>query len=369
MEFVFNAEQAATYNQVVQTGTTEDFELYIRVGDAGLTPANAHLRGQSSLWCDRLSYTIELEGAGRHLFPDSRTDEFYLISMCNDDRYIQTYTANQILTQLGLFDLRHRYVELKVSGGTHGVYLLMEKMREELVRDHSRVQTVMRRRYTGSGPSFATTFMETKYGDPTLGLDALYKSVSTDLAAMPQHMDVDQYLRFLALMTAYQNGDHVDEIFVTGVEQTPPGGPPSTWFSITAWDNDDLFSDCHNSGSFAYADPNELVYCAEADTDYMLMADPEMYARYVDILEDLLLNRVTPADFEAAVQNTSDALMPLLAKPGISAAMVEMLEDNPAAADPDVAQADVQAHLDELVANYTARHALLLERIDTYRNQ
>ena len=63
----------------------------------------------------------------------------------------------------------------------------------------------------------------------------------------------------------------------------------------------------------------------------------------------------------------SAAIMLYLAQPHVTEAMVVLLESNPAAADPKVAQQDVQNTLDEMSAAYAARHQLLLDRIAANR--
>lgn len=361
LEMVFDKDQQAIYDEIDANNSEADFELSVRIGDQGLAPATAHLRGYSSLGCARHSYTLQLDGAGRHFMPDSRTDEFYLISMCRDDRYIQAHTANQLMAELGVFALKFRYVEVRLGDETNGVYLMLEKMREELVRDHSRVDGVLRRR--GS-----STF-EVKYGSETDPFYSLYENASEDLGVVDEVIDLDQYLRFLALMTAYRNGDHIDEIFMTAVEQASPDGPPTSWFTMSGWDNDDLFSDCHFGGVNAFDDRNGLIYCAESSLDHMLMSDPVMYDRYVDTLETLLLDEVPPARFDEALDVTEAALLPFLADPAIAEAMIEIQWDNPGASDPAIAQQDVQEHLDEMSALYAARHQLLLDRIAIYRGR
>ena len=134
-----------------------------------------------------------------------------------------------------------------------------------------------------------------------------------------------------------------------------------------AWDNDDLFSDCHYEGRFAFVDPNDLVYCAEATIDHALLADPVVYSRYVDILEDVLRNRVPPERFDAATEATAGEILPILARDGVSAALVRLVEDNPGAVDPAEAQRDVSAKLEALRGLYRSRHGVLLERIGVYR--
>ncbi len=363
IEFVFDGTQRGVYDDRVANLSKADFDLSVRFDDSEVVVAGAHLRGKGTLGCERNSFTLALDGPARHLLPASRTDEFYLISMCADDRYVQQYTANQLLAELGLFPLQFRYVELLIDGQTRGVYLLLEKPREELVRDSTGVHDVMRRRFNSNPPD---DYFESKYSSGEYDAAAVYDSASAG-ANLTEYIDLEEYLRFLALMTAYQNGDYIDEIWVVASEQGLAGGTTGLWFQMMAWDNDDLFSECHYSGNHAFTDSYGLIYCAEAAIDHFLLGDPMMYAHYVDVLEDVLLRKVPPERFDVAVAATELAIMPLLSRPGVSAAMVRLVNDNPGAADPVEAARDVAASLVGLSDAYRARHTLLLERIAAYR--
>jgi hypothetical protein len=222
----------------------------------------------------------------------------------------------------------------------------------------------MRRRFETNPP---TDYFESKFSTGLFDAAALYAAAATaDIASMQDEISLDPYLRFLALMTAYQNGDYIDEIWVTASEQRL-AAKQGLWFETMAWDNDDLFSECHYSGQFAFVDPNALVYCAEATIDHLLLADPAIYTRYVDILEDLLLREVPPERVDAAADATEAAILPILARDGVSAAMVRLVEENPEAIDPAEAQRDVSAKLADLRDSYRSRHAELLARIAAYR--
>ncbi len=364
IELVFTDAERGVYDQRVSSLSKSDFDLSVRLDGGAQIAASAHLRGKGTLGCERKSYTLTLAGPSRHLLPASRTDEFYLLSMCADDRYVQQYTANQLMKELGLYPLEFRYIEVVLDGQNQGVYLLLEKPREELVRDGSGVHSVMRRRFISSPPE---EFFESKFDTGEFDAETMYGAASSDKTSLAEQIDLEQYLHFLALMTAYQNGDYIDEIWVVASEQRLADDTASLWFETMAWDNDDLFSECHYTGRFAFVDENELVYCAEAAIDSALLSDPILYSRYVDVLESVLEEHVTPDRFDAAVDATEVAIMPILSKAGVSAAMVRLIADNPGAIDPEEAKRDVAAKLESLRSQYRQRHSLLLDRISAYR--
>lgn len=364
LELVFSTGERQIYEERVAALSKSDFAVSIRLG-IGKTPvpASAHLRGKGTLGCLRKSYTLEIDGPARFLLPDSRSDEYYLLSMCADDRYVNQYTANQLMAELGLFSLKFRYVTLSLDGESKGVYLLLEKPREELVRDNSRVRAVIRRRFAPPDEQFEFKYNEL---DPGKVVDE-YNSILDDLVNANKIVDVDQYLLFLAMMTVYQNGDYIDEIWLIATESVKQDGATGNWFEMMAWDNDDLFTECHYTGRYAFVDPNELVHCAESKLGHALLSNPDMYARYVDVLEDLLVNKVPPSRFDEAVKKTSDSILPIFDDARISGAMVRLVADVPSAAEPEFAKLELTQKLDELSGKYRARHQLLLTRIAAYR--
>jgi hypothetical protein len=368
-DLLFSDEQRAVYQERVAAGSKEEFELSVRLADDEQPiAASAHLHGKGTLGCDRKSYTLTLDGPGRHLFPDAYDDELFLIAMCADDRYLQLYTSYQLLAELGLFPLRFRYVELTLDGEERGVYLLIEKSDDVLERESSRVSAVLRRRFDAPGDHME---VEKATGDPAAASgawDAFQRQLAglagdQLVAVAAERIDLDGFLTWVAVMTAFHNGDYVDEILATATDARAPGGAVPEYWSFTAWDNDDLFSDCHYSGKFAIVDPNELLYCVEGELEKILFADPVAYARYAARLGDVL-DRLTPERVQQALDQTGAALLPWFERADICSAMTELLDDNPGASDPAEAQRDIREHLDLLRDEYESRRLFLQERLD-----
>ena len=375
IDFVFTADQRLVFDQRVAGINLEDFDLSVRLG-AGedLVVATAHLHGQGSLYCERKSYTVNLAGPlVRYLLPESAVNEFHLISMCSDNRYIELHTANQISQTLGVYPLKFRYVEVRLDGVTSGVYLLVEKTLEELRRDNSAARSVLRRRI--APPDDYVEVKWARNGDNQAAIDAMDGFITeisalsgTQLeAAMEARIDVDQYLTFIAAQTIWHNGDYVDEAFYVSTDTLDATGTAGDFYETMGWDADDLFSDCHYGGNYAFVDPNQIAYCAEAAIDLVILGDALMYGRYVDKVEELLLTRLTIADFSAALETTRADILPWFARADICAAMVRLLQENPGAIDPAVAQADISWSIDNLDNAFASRHALLLARIAAYR--
>ena len=135
IEFNFTTEQRLIHDQFVAEKDKSDFNLSVKVGDRSPAEATAHLRGGTSLNCERKSYTVNLAGDVQQRFlSGAASDEFHLISMCKDDRYHQQYTGNQLAATLGLFPLQFGLVELLLDGQTRGVYLLLEKTKRRFYK-------------------------------------------------------------------------------------------------------------------------------------------------------------------------------------------------------------------------------------------
>lgn len=373
IDFELTPAQWDVYQQRLADGSKDDFALSVRAWDDGpAVTATAHLRGQGSFWCERRNYALDLDtNAKRHWMPGAATDEFYLLSMCLDDRYVRAYTVYQLYARIGVFPLEFRFVELRLNGQSRGVYLLLEKPTEALVDDDARVRAVIRR-----GFAAGSTFPDVKYTSTTVPeAEAAYASLLSELslpsgaglsAALDDRLDGRGYLALLAMNSLLENGDYVDESWLSSTEHVHADGTIGDWYAFVGWDPDDAFSACHYGGGYAYADPYALAYCAESEIDEIVLRDPVTYARYVDVLE-ALSSEITPAVFADAADATAADLSYYLQQPGIAAAMTELVQANPAAVDPLVAQAEIQAAVSGLEASFQARRQLLIDRVAEYQ--
>lgn len=364
------ATQKATFNEEL---AKSDFTTQVRLapGQPAIL-ATAHLRGNGTLSCERKSYTLQLTGPARHLLPDSASDEFYLISMCDDRAYMYSSTAYDLFNG-DLFSLRHRLVEFVIDGKSKGIYRLMEKAREGIVRDHARVSTVMRRDY----PSETEDIFEVAYpttGDLTAPVTR-YAEFAAQIAplegdalieALRGKLDLDLYLRWLASQSILQSGDYVDEAYFIGVEQADGKGQIGEAYRVMPWDPEG-YTACHGGGKMAYVDPHQMVYCAESRLDHKLLADPKVYALFVAKLEEAMDGALAPGRVAAALARTRDALQARLTDPTICAAMIELRSLDSRYADCAVARGLIAARADALRTAYDNRRALLIDKIAVYR--
>lgn len=364
-------EQRAVYDQRTAAGSKEDFVTTVTLGGSGPIAATAHLRGQSSLGCPRKSFTVNLAGGrARRLAPGATEDKFHLISLCLDDRYYKLMLSNRIMGPLGIYPLDVRFVRLRIAGANAGVYLFIEDVTDTLISERVATGAVIRRRFDPEDKP-----EDVKH--PPAGADAdaalaAYESLAALvdseppealLVALSERIDLDNYLRWLALMTFLQNGDYVDEAFFFGSTEAAGG----LYFRHLGWDSDDLLASCHHGGKFALQDPFGILYCAEADLDHALLASPEVYARFVDHLELLMTDTLAPGTLAALLDGVRAELFAVLADDDTAAAMVELVEKNPAASTAVGAQADIAANMEAFLATVEQRRAELTAKIAAYR--
>lgn len=364
------ATQAATFNEPL---ARSDFETQVRLAPGQPTVlALAHLHGQSSLRCERKSYTIQLTGPVRYLLPDSAADEYTLISMCDDLAYVYAPTAFALFGE-DLSPLKRRYVELVVDGQTRGIYLLFEKSREELVRDNGRTQSVMRRQYpVGTNDVFEVLY---DIKDDLLAPAARWRTFITQItplvgdplvAALREQMDLDHYLRYLAYQSIFRSGDYIDELYFYGVEQANGLGGTTETYRVMAWDPEG-YSTCHSNGANSFQDVNNMVYCAEGRLDFKILADAKIYALFVQKLEETINGALARDRFVAQLDQTKTELQGRLMVPAICAAMTELQKINAGAADCAIARSVIEARASAILAAYDARRTYLLMQIATYR--
>lgn len=374
VEIVFSPSERQTYDARHAANDATPFTGSLRTEpDGALAPIEANFRGQSSLACARKNFSINLDGSDpRHVIHGTGSDEFYLISMCLDDRYVNQTNADALLERFGMWRLAFGLVELRIDGVSAGVYLYVEDVGEEPAREFSRARAVVRRRTDiDNKPAEVKWSYDDDDGAALARYDAFVAQVQALSGSeleeyLESTFDLDLYLRWMALMSILRNGDYIDEVHFVAVEGTRPDGSVGDFYTLQTWDPDDIFSDCHHTGRFAVVDPNELLYCAEGLIDHAMFDEPGLYRRYVEALEQMLAE-LTPEIFEATTSATLASLTRIFEGADVRAAMVELLSANPAATDRDVAVGELSSATQTLVADYTARRTFLLDKVAAWR--
>lgn len=360
----FTAAERAVYDQLYATSSDEVFTTSVTLGLGTPIPTEAHFHGAGSLACQRKSLSIHLDGPRRRLMPEAADDRFLLISMCLDNRYFGQVWGQRLMASLGLFPSRSRYVRLRIDGENRGVYLMVQRPEDVLRTDDAGVVSVIRRRYDIKGEP-----AEVKYPDEPPASDAaratydelasiaMTAPVASIAPELDARMDLDAYLRWVALNTLLHNGDYIDEAFFYASAED------NAWFHrVMGWDLDDLFEDCHAGGADAITDPCGLTYCTEAQIDQALVRSPEVYQRYLAAL-GAILEALPPEKLASTMNAVRDDLWDVLNDDETSAALTEMVKENPGAVSLSVARADIGSHMDTMLAAAVARHEELKNKL------
>ncbi len=342
--------------------TKEDWTLAVSL-DPSQKPveAKAHFRGQNALFCGRKSYTVNLSGKDARFFGEgSGSDEFYLIAMCQDPSLFHGYLADTFYSQYGLFPLRFRYVELLLNGETQGLYLMMEKRKEELQRDSARLRGIVRRKYEGM------TSPEVDYAvnNERSMLKAYRNTVArnVDDEDLPQHlrelMDMDHYFQWMAINSILENADTLDECFFVSTESMDASGLPTDYFRMMSWDPEDIQGVCP-SGNL-HRNDFDLTFCQESTIERKIINHPQLFRAYVDILRQVL-GEITPEKYQALLDQIRSELFPLLERDGVARAM-----QIPETEDAQSLQRKILEAMEQSMEKFEARRSALEDGIQEY---
>lgn len=369
ISFELTDSQMAVYETKFAALDKTDMDLTVTLGDAAPIIAEAHFRGQSSLDCERKSFTVNLKGGeGRRLAPGIANDEFYLIGQCLDDGYFRQLFANAFYREHALFPLGHRLVELTINGESLGAYMLLEKPDETLPGDHLALEGVIRRRFDPEDKPEDVKFPK----DEAAAQEVLaaYKEVTalveTESAgaladALDARVDLDRHLLYLAFQAVMKNGDYVDEAYFYGVREGEDPEVP-LYFRPMGWDSDDLFSPCHHQGKHATPDPHGVAFCVEGDLELAIYADGDVYERFAEHVETLLTQTLTPEIVAQRVGAVRDELFSVLDEEPACVAMVEV-----GAPDCATLQAHIEGRMSDFLTKVQQRNDELLDALSVWR--
>ena len=375
VDFFFTDAEWTEYGRRIERSNRSDFSLSVRMGEhRESVRATAHLRGSGSFGCARRNYTLNLYGKRpRFASLDSVTDEFYLLSLCLDHGYVRQHTVLKLWSRLGLFPLQLRYVELTLNGRSQGVYLLVEKL-DRIRFSRSGLRALLRRNFRFVKPVVEVKYSRTGEQEARSDYEKTFEefaglSGEPLVARFRELMNLDQYLLWLASNALLQNGDYVDELWLLAEDNPTPQARARPYYTFFAWDPDDVFNPCHRDGRYAFRDPYELTYCAEAEWDHILLGDPVGYALYVDVLKDLIETRLKPRIFDEILRETSDALLPFMARENVASAMVELFPSGNGSPESDraTAEATIRDAVRRLSQSFERSSSVLEERIARYR--
>jgi len=367
-----NEEEKAIYDEFHEASSKEEMSAHLRFGPSDPMEANIHFRGRGSVKCERKSFNVNLKGSEEHrMTSKTGTDRFVLISLCKDYGYFHQILANTLYKEFGVFPLESRMVRLRINGENEGLYLLLDLPSSKLMQDHSSIATIIRRRLDFEDEqedikfpdeADAQAIAQSKYD--ALAETVLLADADELLSELSTKMDIDGYLRWMALNTFLRSGDYVDEAYFYASKEAEG----QWYFRMHGWDADDLFSPCHISGKHALIDPHEILYCAEGDLDDGLLSSPVFYDRFIDHLEFVLTEGITEEHFEETLSKIRDEMWTLFSDDETAKAMVILNNIHSEADTKEGIRAVIDAIMESRIEESIYRRELLLEKIATYRS-
>lgn len=265
----------------------------MRLDGQALSGNTLKVRGKSSLDYRRKSFTVDLDGWASIAIGDTIQDlgKFYLISMSMDRNYFRNRFSFMCLRELGLFPLDHNYVELMINGQPEGLYLMMERPDDYVLKERGAAY-LMRRTYGEQiddfevGDEVGLRTQKAFNRQYSQIIDLCYTLEGEALAdALDERLALDAYMRWLAFNYWVKNGDYTDEVFFYAT-----GAPDSARLHPLAWDYDDIFANNPHEGRAVREERlgDRLIFSSESVLDQTIALDPILYRRYLKVLRQVL---------------------------------------------------------------------------------
>lgn len=285
------------------TATTPDMEKHLCMLEYQGYSYNdvlVSLHGISTLFTRRHSYNVNFTHSQCFIIDSMAMPFFYLISMANDPGYLESLLGYTILSDLQLFIPYFTAVEVLINNQTQGMYLLIERTADAVLRKQNDIEFVMRR---SNDDDYTIEYYLPKNSQKTLtrgdyilahqSLYTLHEIYSQErlYQELSCRMAINGYMQWLAVNTFLQNGDYNDEVFFYAFPALNSEETMQPFFRISAWDYDDLFMPPH----WGLSIPGSLVYCNQNTLDEAIAKDAFLYSKFLALFRDLLGNTLTEA--------------------------------------------------------------------------
>jgi len=276
-------------------------------------------RGQSTLMYKRKSLNIKLysKATFRHGEREESLKKFYLLSLSMDKYYCRNRFAFEMMDTLGLFKLFYAFCELRINGGSEGIFLILEQP-EDWALKGQKSPLILRRGYDhnidkikaekGSGRNGAREYLDYY----KLMYKSLKKYEGEELhQELLKYIDLDFYMRWLAFNFLIHNGDYSDEVFFYF-------DPHGNRFRIIPWDYDDILAASPHEGEARRNKylGDKLIFSSEDLLDKKIASDPFLYGVYLNRLKEVL-ETLSPETMKQAIEHTYAELYPYYSDPEI----------------------------------------------------
>lgn len=271
------------------------------------------LRGRSSMNFARKSFSVKLnnkitvtKNGEIHKFK-----KFNLISLSMDKNYYGNKVAFDLMSRLELFNLYYAFTEVIVNDKTQGIYLMVQKPKNYAFKQEN-ANFMLRRDYENKIKKTYSlgedTSLNLKYEEAFLTIynELIQKEGSVFYEELSEVLDVEQYCTWMAFNYLIGNRDYTDEIFFFN-----NASGDSIKFGIIPWDYDDVFVDNPHEGYVIrflnFGD--KLAFSSEDALDYKLVTNEYAYAKYLQILADVV-NEISVSVIKDVFESTYQDLYP-----------------------------------------------------------
>jgi spore coat protein H len=243
----------------------------------------AHLHGQTTLYYERKSYSVDARKKIKLCKGCDGLGAFYLVSLSMDRNYYHNRLSFDLLNVLGLFNLQYAYSELKINGESQGIYLILQRPQDWALKDQGSPYIVRRGgEHLVDRERFQKDLdkeSKKKYHDQFINI---YKTINQSSgeelhAKLNELMHLEDYMRWLAFNYIIKCGDYSDELYFYV-------DPQSKKLKIIPWDYDDIFMLQPHEGikeRNLKLDPSSLIFSSEDKLDVKIATDSYLYDQYL----------------------------------------------------------------------------------------
>lgn len=231
--------------------------------------------------------------------------------------------AYKMLTFAGIRSFNPQYAEVMINGNNRGLYFVTKSADDEILKaNDNQAECVLRRRYADK--------IEMKGQDKKLekGTCDKYVAALTDLhkkvrnlqgeellSTLSESLNLETYMKWLALNYLLKNGDYSDEVYFFG---TTKNGRIS--FDILPWDNDDIDSASAHLAR-VFGSPNHgreeasrriLIRSYESSLDKAIAKDPVLLNKYFSVASALMKELASKNAIQLSIGSLISELSPYL---------------------------------------------------------
>lgn len=285
-------------------------------------------RGQTSLKKyprKNLSINVLKDSTGRGLRPmkiGKISGKDLIFSASPEDQLV---TKNMIVYRLlkaaQITALETDYAEVVLNGKSQGLHMISKSPDSYLLEDKKAI-VVFRRRYNDvielkKAKKSLTEQEITEYQNTLTQIHHQLTELKgeTLFLALSENLNLEKYMRWLALNFIVGNGDFADEVFFFGTKK--PNG--QIYFEATPWDLDDTFSEKMHLQSIPGM-PNfrkterskkQLLFGYESRLDQAISRDPFLMAKYFQVVEQVA-TEITDEKVDQVISKVQTLLTPYL---------------------------------------------------------